>query len=39
MLSERGYYDGKFGALRYEADVWAQKRIDLARGAWHLSYD
>jgi hypothetical protein len=28
MLGARGYYDGEFGVLRYQVDVWAQKRID-----------
>jgi hypothetical protein len=28
MLNERGYYDGEFGALRYQADVWVQERLD-----------
>jgi hypothetical protein len=28
MLNERGYYEGEFGALRYQGDVWVQKRID-----------
>ena len=28
MLNERGYYDGEFGALRYQGDVWVQERID-----------
>jgi len=27
-LSERGYYEGEFGALRYQGDVWVQQRID-----------
>jgi hypothetical protein len=31
MLRERGYYDGEFDALRYQADVWVQKRIDLGK--------
>ena len=29
MLNERGYYEGEFGALRYQGDVWVQERIDL----------
>ena len=28
MLNERGYYEGEFGALRYQGDVWVQQRID-----------
>ena len=28
MRNERGEYDGQFGRLRYEIDVWVQQRID-----------
>jgi hypothetical protein len=28
MLNERGNYEGEFGALRYQGDVWVQERID-----------
>jgi hypothetical protein len=28
MREERGYYRGEFGALRYQVDVWVQRRID-----------
>jgi hypothetical protein len=27
-LNERGYYEGTFGALRYQGDVRVQQRID-----------
>ncbi|MGO9594648.1 MAG: hypothetical protein ACLQFF_06795 [Steroidobacteraceae bacterium] len=27
-LSERGYCECEFGALRYQGDVWVQQRID-----------
>jgi hypothetical protein len=28
MLNERSYYEGEFGTLRYQEDVWVQERID-----------
>jgi hypothetical protein len=32
MKQERGYYEGPFGKLRYEADMLVQRRIDLHEG-------
>jgi hypothetical protein len=28
MFQERGYYNGEFGALRYQLDAMVQRRID-----------